>query len=102
MATSAVNPPGSGGSGGSGGGTGDGSGVIKFDENTFLGLESGGVAVITVERSHGEAGSASIDYATSNGTASDASDYVATSGTITWGPWIRRHPRPDPHTSRLR
>ena len=60
--------------------------MIKFDERTFLGLESGGVAVITVERSNGEDGSASIQYSTANGTASASSDYTAVSGTISWGP----------------
>ncbi|MDH5392941.1 MAG: hypothetical protein OEY11_07120 [Gammaproteobacteria bacterium] len=39
---------------------------------------------ISVERSGGSSGAASVDYATSDNTALAASDYTATSGTLSW------------------
>jgi hypothetical protein len=81
-----------GGSGGGGGGGDDGggdddgeAGALKFDEREFVAIEGNGAAVITVERSHGEAGSVSVHYATANGTATAGQDYSAVSGTLTWG-----------------
>jgi hypothetical protein len=71
------------GSGG-GGGSGSGSGAIKFDQSDFQVLENGGQAVITVERSHGESGPATVRFATSDGTATAGKDYTATSGTLSW------------------
>jgi hypothetical protein len=58
--------------------------VIKFDESTFLGLESAGVAVIAIERSHGEDGAVSIQYSTADGSADAGSDYQSTTGTLHW------------------
>jgi len=63
----------------------DGSGVIRFDETSFVGSE-GGSAVIRVERSHGEAGTVSVRYSTADGSARAGSDYNAVSGMLTWGP----------------
>jgi hypothetical protein len=65
---------------------GDGSGVLKFDEDMFFVQESAGVAVITVERSNGEEGSVSVQYSTADGSAVAGQDYTAASGTLTWGP----------------
>jgi hypothetical protein len=39
---------------------------------------------MTVIRTNGLAGDASVDYATADGTASNGVDYTATSGTLTW------------------
>ena len=72
--------------GGDDGGGDDGgdAGVIKFDERTFLGLESAGVAVIAIERSHGEDGAVTIVFSTENGTASAGSDYTPVTRTLSW------------------
>lgn len=89
-----------GGSGGGGGNGGDDdpdddgddddddnrAGTIKFDERDFVALEESGKAVITVERSGGEAGTVSVQFSTQNGTATAGQDYTAVSGTLTWGP----------------
>ena len=77
-----------GGSGGDDGGGddhgGSGAGTIKFDQSDFQVLENAGHAVITVERSHGEHGTVTVHYATSDGTATAGADYTATSGTLSW------------------
>lgn len=72
--------------GGNGGDdNGGGTGALKFDQRNFLVLESGGVAVISVERSRGETGAVSVDYSTADGSATAGSDYTAASGTLSWG-----------------
>ncbi|MCQ6473432.1 Calx-beta domain-containing protein, partial [Vibrio parahaemolyticus] len=40
--------------------------------------------MITVQRTGGSAGTVSVNYATGNGTATAGSDYVGTSGTLTF------------------
>ncbi len=60
----------------------DGPGKLKFSGPTFSVTEDAGSAVITVSRIDGATGSVSVDYATSNGTATAGSDYTATSGTL--------------------
>lgn len=88
-----------GGSGGGGNGGGDDNGgggdddddgsrpgTLKFDEREFVAVEGNGSAVVTVERSRGEAGSVSVSYSTQNGTATAGQDYTAVSGTLSWGP----------------
>ncbi len=62
----------------------DGPGEIAFDEDSFEVIEEGGMAVIVVERSRGEDGDVSIDYSTSDGTATEGSDYTGASGTLSW------------------
>jgi hypothetical protein len=63
-----------------------GPGALKFDESSFEVLEGAGVAVVRVERSHGEDGAVSVHYATGGGSATAGSDYVPTSGNLSWGP----------------
>lgn len=46
--------------------------------------ESAGTAVIAIERTGATAGAVSVDFATSDNTASAGSDYTATSGTLSW------------------
>ncbi len=77
---------GGGGNGGGGGGNtaGGNAGELKFDQSDFQVLENGTQAVITVERSHGEHGAVTVQYATSDGTATAGQDYTATSGTLSW------------------
>jgi Zn-dependent metalloprotease len=62
----------------------DNAGVIELASASFSGSETGGTAVITVKRSGGTASAASIDYATSDGSAVAGDDYTATSGTLTF------------------
>jgi hypothetical protein len=59
-------------------------GTLQFSAPTFSVNEDGGNATITVTRSGGSAGTATINYATSNGTATAGPDYAATSGTLTF------------------
>jgi hypothetical protein len=79
-----ANDDGSGGGGGGGGGDDHGDGAIKFDQGDFQVIEGRRTAVITVERSHGETGAVSVQYATANGTATAGQDYQAASGTLSW------------------
>lgn len=58
--------------------------LIKFDQRTFSVLESVGEAVISVERSKGEDGAVTVEYATSDGSAVDGEDYTGVSGSLTW------------------
>jgi len=62
----------------------DGTGILQFTSATYTGTESGGAITITVQRTGGTSGSVSVQYATSNGTATAGSDYTAASGTLTW------------------
>jgi hypothetical protein len=51
------------------------------------GVLEGGMAVFTLTRAGGTAGSVSVDWATQDGSARSAgADYAATSGTVTFGP----------------
>ena len=62
------------------------AGTVKFDEREFVAIEESRQAVITVERSGGEAGQVSVQYSTQDGTAKAGQDYTAVTGTLTWGP----------------
>lgn len=59
-----------------------GSGSLGFVSASFLVNENAGDALITVRRQGGTAGSVSVDYATSAGTAVAGVDYTETSGTL--------------------
>jgi glucose/arabinose dehydrogenase len=59
-------------------------GTLQFGNPTYTVNENGGTATITVTRTNGSDGPVSINYATSNGTATAGSDYTATSGTLTF------------------
>ncbi|MDA8018318.1 MAG: hypothetical protein MPN21_12800 [Thermoanaerobaculia bacterium] len=59
-------------------------GEIQFTSAAFLIGESGGNAMITVERVNGTGGAVSVDYATSDGTAMSGVDYSAATGTLSW------------------
>jgi bacillolysin len=58
-------------------------GAMAFAAATFNAVE-GSVATITVMRSGGNKGAASVNYTTSNGTAQSGTDYQAATGTLTW------------------
>lgn len=59
-------------------------GAVHFSKTDYQELENGGAVTVQVQRLLDSAGAISVDYATSNGTATAGSDYVATSGTLNW------------------
>lgn len=68
--------------------TGNSFGVVSVSGQTFsisdASVTEGGNVVFTVSRSGTATGSQTVDYATSNGTATAGVDYTATSGTLTF------------------
>ena len=61
-------------------------GTLRFSQETYDAGENAGSVTITVVRQGGSAGTVTVDYATSDGSATAGSDYTATSGTLTFGP----------------
>ncbi|MGE3780686.1 MAG: PQQ-dependent sugar dehydrogenase, partial [Pirellulaceae bacterium] len=61
-------------------------GALQFGSPTYTVQENGATATIVVTRTGGSAGAVSVQYATSNGTATAGGDYTATSGTLTLAP----------------
>ncbi len=59
-------------------------GRVEFDMSSYNIAEDGGSATITVERVGGSDGQITVDYATSDGTATAGSDYTAASGSFTF------------------
>ncbi|MCI0462855.1 MAG: DNRLRE domain-containing protein, partial [Gemmataceae bacterium] len=59
-------------------------GYLRFSEANYNVDESGPNLTVTVVREHGSAGSVTVAYATSDGTATAGQDYTATSGTLTF------------------
>jgi parallel beta-helix repeat protein len=59
-------------------------GTFQFSADTYVAQESDGTITIKVTRSGGLTGTATVHYATSNGTATSPDDYTATSGTLTF------------------
>lgn len=57
-------------------------GTLRFDPAAYTVDEGAGTAAITVARGGGSSGAVSVDYATSDGTATAGSDYTATNGTL--------------------
>jgi hypothetical protein len=62
----------------------DSNGKLQFSTSTYTVSEDGGSVAIVVSRVDGATGAVTVDYATSNGTATAGSDYMATSGTLTF------------------
>jgi hypothetical protein len=60
------------------------AGTVQFSAAGCSINEDSGSATIYVTRASGVTGAATVDYATSNGTATAGSDYTTTSGTLTW------------------
>jgi hypothetical protein len=61
----------------------DSAGVLTFSAASFDTNESDGSVTITVNRTGGSTGSASVDYSTAPGTATGA-DFTPVSGTLEW------------------
>jgi hypothetical protein len=59
-------------------------GAIQFSAATYTVLEGAGTATITVTRTGGSGDGATVDFATSDGSATAGADYTATSGTLTF------------------
>jgi len=60
------------------------AGALQFSTPTYNIGEGGITATITVTRSGIGSGAVSVDYASSNGSATDGNDYTATVGTLNW------------------
>jgi len=59
-------------------------GTLSLSAATYEIAENGGVLTVTVNRVNGNVGAASVNYATSNGTATAGTHYTAASGTLNW------------------
>ncbi len=57
-------------------------GALRFSNSSYSLAENGGTLTVTVTRTGGTSGAVSVNYATSNGSATAGSDYTATSGTL--------------------
>jgi glucose/arabinose dehydrogenase len=57
---------------------------FSFSQSAYEIKEDGGQATITVRRTGNTSGTATVNYATSDGTATAGSDYTAATGTITF------------------
>jgi hypothetical protein len=58
---------------------------LQFTTSAYNINEGGGTATITVSRTGGSTGPVSVGYSTATGgTATEAADYLSTSGTLTW------------------
>src|SRR5262249_591734 len=64
----------------------DRAGAVQLGATVFSDFASAESIRITVVRSGGTAGPATVEYTTSDGTAVHGTDYTATSGTLTFGP----------------
>ncbi|HEX2951809.1 MAG TPA: carbohydrate-binding protein, partial [Armatimonadota bacterium] len=60
-------------------------GTLQFSSATYTVNENGSNALITLSRANGSEGPVSVNYTTSNGTATAGTDYTTTSGTLTFG-----------------
>jgi CSLREA domain-containing protein len=61
-----------------------GPGKLTFSAATYPANENTGTRTITVNRTDGDVGTITVDYTTSDGTATASQDYTATSGTLTF------------------
>ncbi|MDG4595915.1 MAG: choice-of-anchor Q domain-containing protein [Candidatus Contendobacter sp.] len=59
-------------------------GTIQFSAPTYSVNENGVTATITATRTGGSDGGVSVDYATSDGTATQPADYASAVGTLNW------------------
>lgn len=60
------------------------AGQLGFIGTTTAAAEGAGTVTVRLHRSSGYAGTVTVQYATSDGTATAGSDYTAASGTLTW------------------
>jgi len=69
---------------GNGGGGESGPGTIALDPSSYTVDMSAGVVTVTVDRSGGSDGKASVKYATAPGTAKAGKDFTPRSGILNW------------------
>jgi cytochrome oxidase Cu insertion factor (SCO1/SenC/PrrC family) len=60
------------------------AGVLQFSSSSYSALENAASMTMTISRTGGSAGLVSVDYASNDGTAVADSDYVMTSGTLSF------------------
>ncbi|HNP62640.1 MAG TPA: Calx-beta domain-containing protein [Woeseiaceae bacterium] len=63
---------------------GGGAGTLRLSSAAYSVAEDSGTATITVNRTGGASGQVSVDFATSDGTATAGADYQAAMGTLSW------------------
>jgi hypothetical protein len=63
-------------------------GGLRFESPTYAVDEDAGTVTITVTRTGGDEGTVTVNYATTNGSATAPVDYTQTSGTLTFGPGV--------------
>src|SRR5262249_39947033 len=66
----------------------DTAGNVRFSKPSYSVRVSAGTVTITVTRSGGSAGRVTVNYMTNGGTAVAGVDYVATFGTLGFGPGV--------------
>src|SRR3569833_152332 len=71
-------------SGTSGGTTTNASGVLVFSGSAYSAAQSAASVTATVSRTGGTSGVATVKYATANGSAIAGTDYLSTTGTLSW------------------
>ncbi len=59
-------------------------GDLRFGQATYEVAETGGVAVVSVERVNGSLGAVAVRFAAADGTAAAGADYAATNGVLTF------------------
>jgi hypothetical protein len=59
-------------------------GILQFSSATYSVDENGGYVTLTVSRLDGSDGAISVDYISSDGSATAGEDYTAGSGTLNW------------------
>jgi hypothetical protein len=60
------------------------TGTLSLSAASYVAPAGGSTVTVTVARSGGSSGAASVHYATANGSAIAGTDYTATSGTLAW------------------
>ncbi|HUN71745.1 MAG TPA: Calx-beta domain-containing protein [Steroidobacteraceae bacterium] len=60
------------------------TGTVALSSASYSVQQSAGSAVVTVARTDGSSGAASVNYGTANGSAVAGTDYTAASGTLNW------------------
>jgi Calx-beta domain len=62
-----------------------GGGLVSLSAPTYTAVESAGSVTISVNRTSGSSGGASVNYATANSTAIAGTNYTSERGTLSWG-----------------
>jgi hypothetical protein len=59
-------------------------GVLAFSASNYGVVQTAGTVMLTVQRTGGSSGAATVNYATQDGTAVAGTNYTAQTGTLTW------------------